>query len=139
VINNWVKAQTQDKIPTIIEEIRPEHVMFLVNAIYFKGTWTYPFDKKLSRKLPFHKEDGSTPAVDFMSLTNGKYLYYQDADKQVIDLPYGNRQFSMTLVVPRAGRTVSAMASQINQDQLSTWLARADTLNHPMPSCLSGS
>ena len=49
-INEWVKAKTQGKITNIVEQVRPDHVMFLVNAIYFKGTWTYPFDKELTRK-----------------------------------------------------------------------------------------
>jgi serine protease inhibitor len=126
-INDWVKTNTQGKIDKIVEQIRPDHVLFLINAIYFKGTWTYPFDKKLTRKAPFHLEDGSTTEVDLMTMTGGKYLYYQDAAKQVIDLPYGNRQFSMTLVVPQGSNTVSTLASGLTQDQLSTWLSAADT------------
>jgi serpin B len=126
-INDWVKDKTKGKITDIVQEIRPDHVMFLVNAIYFKGTWTYPFDKQLTQKASFRKEDGSTAQVDFMALKNGKYLYYQDARQQVIDLPYGNRQFSMTLVVPNGEHTVSDITRNLNHAQLTSWLNSADS------------
>ncbi|GEO06085.1 serpin [Adhaeribacter aerolatus] len=126
-INDWVKEKTQGKIPDIVQEIRPDHVLFLVNALYFKGTWTYPFDKKLTQKAPFRQEDGSTAQVDFMTLKNGEYLYFNDASKQVIDLPYGNRQFSMTIIVPNGQETVSNLTRQLNADQLATWLGKANT------------
>ncbi len=126
-INNWVKEKTQGKIETIVQEIRPEHIMFLINAIYFKGTWTYPFDKKLTKQAPFYKEDGSSTAVDFMTLKTGRYRYYQDANQQLIDLPYGNRQFSMTLLVPKGNATISDLSRNLSRDQLTTWLSQADS------------
>ncbi|RDC62711.1 serpin family protein [Adhaeribacter pallidiroseus] len=127
IINEWVKNKTQGKITNIIQEIRPEHVLFLVNAIYFKGTWTYPFNKKLTRPAPFRKEDGTTQNVDFMTLENGRYLRYQDTHQQVIDLPYGNQQYSMTLIVPQEQHTVPEIASNLSSGQLAEWLAKADT------------
>jgi serine protease inhibitor len=126
-INNWVKDKTKGKIEDIIQEIRPEHVMFLVNAIYFKGTWTYPFDKQLTQKSTFRKEDGSTANVDFMTMKGGKYLYHSDARRQLIDLPYGNRQYSMTLLVPNGPHTVGDLTRDLSSEQLSSWLASADT------------
>ncbi|WP_026463549.1 serpin family protein [Adhaeribacter aquaticus] len=126
-INNWVKEKTQGKIESIVEDIHSGHVLFLINAIYFKGAWTYTFDKKLTQKLPFTKEDNSTSSVDFMTLKDGKYLYYQDATKQLIDLPYGNRQFSMTILVPKGQNTVSSMAANLNSTQLASWVKSADT------------
>jgi serine protease inhibitor len=126
-INNWVKDKTKGKIDGIIDEIRPEHIMFLVNAIYFKGTWTYPFDKQLTQKSTFRKQDGSTASVDFMTMNPGKYLYHSDAHRQLIDLPYGNRQYSMTLLVPNGQHTISDLTRDLSSEQLSSWLASADT------------
>lgn len=126
-INNWVKDKTKGKIPDIIQEIRLDHVMFLVNAIYFKGTWTYPFDKKLTQKSTFRKEDGSTASVDFMTMKGGKYLYHSDARRQLIDLPYGNQQYSMTMLVPNGTHTVSDLTRDLSSERLSSWLASADT------------
>jgi serine protease inhibitor len=126
-INDWVEEKTQGKIKDLVQEVRHDHIMFVVNALYFKGTWTYPFDPKLSQKAPFHKEDGSTAQVDFMTMKTGKYLYYGDDNKKVIDLPYGNGQFSMTLIVPEGQHTVSDITRELNSSQLTTWLSQADT------------
>ena len=126
-INNWVKDKTKGKIEEIVQEIRPDHVMFLINAIYFKGTWTYPFDKKLTQKGTFTKEDGSTANVDFMTMKNGRYLYYQDANVQLIDLPYGNRQYSMTMLVPKGTATLNDIARNLTREQLITWFGNADS------------
>ncbi|MCB2379625.1 serpin family protein [Hymenobacter sp. BT635] len=125
VINGWVRDKTKGKIDGIIESLPPDQVMVLVNALYFKGTWTYPFDAKLTQKAPFKRADGSSASVDFMTLQKGSYHYYQDAAQQVIDLPYGNQQFSMTLVVPQGQTTVNDLARTISSTQLSSWLSSA--------------
>ena len=44
-INSWVSEKTHEKIDKIIEEIGPNAVMYLINAIYFKAAWTTSFDK----------------------------------------------------------------------------------------------
>ena len=124
-INNWVKSKTNDKIKSIVDNINADDVMYLVNAIYFKGTWTYQFDKQLTRKADFRKEDGSSVSTDFMTLKNGQYAYYADATKQVVDLPYGNKQFSMTLVLPIGSKTVADITPELNSANLSTWLTNA--------------
>jgi serpin B len=127
VMNDWVKEKTRAKIDKIVEQIRVDQVMFLVNAVYFKADWRYPFEKGLTRKGTFRKEDGNTSRVNFMTLNNGKYLYYEDAGKKVVDLPYASGQFNMTLIVPQEQNTLSNIALELNSTQLATWLSKADT------------
>src|SRR5436190_20760194 len=43
-INDWVSTATNGKIPKIIDQIASDQVMFLINAIYFKGSWRDKFD-----------------------------------------------------------------------------------------------
>jgi serine protease inhibitor len=126
-INNWVVANTQGRIPSIIDQTTGDDVLYLLNAIYFKGTWTYRFDQSLTKPEAFHFEDGSTKNVDFMTLKKGKYLRYTDGKVEVIDMPYGNRQFSMTFVVPQGTATLAEVAGRLTAPQLATWLAKADT------------
>jgi serpin B len=127
IINQWVSTNTRDKIPTIIDYTSPDDVLYLINALYFKGSWTYRFDPQLTRQEPFYLDNGTTRNIDFMTLKTGRYRKYQDAQQQVIDLPYGNRQFSMTFVVPQGAATLASVASRLNSTQLATWLAAADT------------
>src|SRR5699024_5192130 len=58
-INTWVKEKTHQKIKSIIDEIRPSDLMYLLNAVYFKGEWTNKFDKKLTKERDFHAADGT--------------------------------------------------------------------------------
>lgn len=127
LINNWVNTQTRGKIPTIVDGTTTDDVMYLINALYFKGTWTYRFDPRNTRAGLFYPETGAPVSKDFMSLTTGRYRRYQDAQQQVIDLPYGNRQFSMTFVVPQGQSTLASVAGRLTRPQLDTWLAAADT------------
>ncbi|OKL41223.1 serpin family protein [Pontibacter flavimaris] len=126
-INGWVKDKTNGKIESIVEKVTPSHVLFLINAIYFKGTWTYPFDKKLTQPGQFFLENGTTVTHDFMTMKDGEYLYYRAGNKQMIDLPYGNQQFSMTLLVPDGSSTVDAVVEELSAGKLTSWLAEADT------------
>ncbi len=69
-INNWVEDNTNGLIEKIVEPpINPLTVMFLINAIYFKGTWTYEFDKELTQDDFFNLPDGSQKTVHMMRLT----------------------------------------------------------------------
>lgn len=126
-INNWVNTKTQGRISSIVKQTRADDVLYLVNALYFKGSWTYRFDPQQTRPAPFALENGQTRTVDMMRLPKGKYRHYADGQQQLIDLPYGNRQFSMTLVVPQGSTTLSEVASRLTQPQLTAWLAAADT------------
>ncbi len=125
-INGWVKNKTKDKIDKIIDNITSEHVMFLINAIYFKGTWAYKFDKNLTKPADFHLENGSVVSKDFMT-GKVKADYYTDGDKVLVDLPYGNKQFTMTLLMPQPGKPMESLVSQLNSENFANWMEKADT------------
>ena len=100
-INSWVSENTNNKIPTILDSIAKNEVMFLVNAIYFKGIWQKQFDKTKTSDAVFHAADGSTATVPMMSRGTGVDVdYTQTAEYSAVDLPYGNSAFTMTVVVP---------------------------------------
>ncbi len=125
-MNGWVKEKTQGKIESIVDEISASHVMFLMNAIYFKGTWTYAFDKKQTYQGPFYLANGSAPNKTFMS-TKAEVAYVQDADKVLVNLPYGNKQFMMTLIMPTEDKTLTQLMSTLNAENLSGWLSNTQT------------
>ncbi|MCJ7728085.1 MAG: serpin family protein, partial [Actinobacteria bacterium] len=62
-INGWIEEATKGKIEKMLSEIPPDAVMYLINAIYFKGNWTYPFDENLTSDDDFYLLDGSTKKV----------------------------------------------------------------------------
>lgn len=124
-INNWVKNNTNNKIDKILDEIKRGQVLFLINAIYFKGTWTHPFDKNLTKPGQFRLENGSSVTHDFMTMKKGGYLYYSDNNVEMIDLPYGNEQYSMTIVLPGGDKNLGQLIPELNAANLDNWLANS--------------
>ncbi|MBM4169626.1 MAG: serpin family protein [Ignavibacteria bacterium] len=110
-INSWVKTQTKGKIPTILDEPIPEEiVMYLINAIYFKGKWTTQFDPKETRDGEFTLLSGSKVPCKLMTM-NTKFRYHQTENYQAIDLPYGAGYFSMSLILPSPGMDIDAFVT----------------------------
>ena len=112
-INTWVSDQTNNRIPTILDAIAREEVMFLINAIYFKGVWLKPFKTAQTADAPFHAADGTTATVRMMFRDDG-VSYASTSDYEAIDLPYGNSAFTMTVVMPRT-MDIDAFAESIDR------------------------
>lgn len=105
-INDWISQETENKITDLIPEgaINELTRLVLANAIYFNGSWFYPFNEQNTSETPFNLMDGSQSTVDMMSLT-GEHLVYGSGDGyQVVQLPYLSSDFVMTVLVPDEGR-----------------------------------
>jgi serine protease inhibitor len=124
-INSWVNEATNKKIPTIIETIDDDMVMYLINAIYFKGTWRNQFDKSKTANAPFFALDGSSASVPLMTQTSSIGVA-TGGNYTAVDLPYGNSAFSMTVVLPQKGTDINAFAEAMT---LEKWQALAATFN----------
>lgn len=98
-INSWVDKSTEGLISEIIDEIPDHIVMYLINALYFKGDWLRQFDTEDTRTADFHLETGETTEVEMMS-QEGLFATYMSGDVQMIELPYGDSLFSMTVMMP---------------------------------------
>jgi serine protease inhibitor len=95
--------------------------MFLINAIYFKGIWTYQFDKKLTKDDWFTLPDSSKKPCKMMT-QDGEFQYFENADFQAIDLPYGNGDFSMTIFLPHSQKDIDSLIAEFNQDNWNKWI-----------------
>ena len=113
-INEWVKAATHGRIEDIVRAVIPPNVvMYLINAIYFKGSWTFRFDSSETRPEPFYLDDGSTRTVPLMTL-RGELPYQENSRFQAVDLPYGGGAFSMTVLLPQQGVSVDTLAASLD-------------------------
>jgi len=98
-INNWAKDNTNGKIPKVLDEIEPDMAMFLMNALYFKGNWTYRFEENQTTDQPFHLKDGNTVNVKMMRNTIPVKTYTGNGATSV-ELPYGQQNFALVVVLP---------------------------------------
>jgi len=123
-INAWVADKTNGRIEQIVEApISPELVMFLINAIYFKGMWTTEFDKELTRDAPFTLADGSQKQVETMFYPEpDSVLYYADSQVEVLDLVYGGRAYSMTIVLPAQGTDLAPIIESLDSEAWNRWV-----------------
>ncbi len=123
-MNNWVDENTNGKIEEIVDYVDPDNdVMFLINAIYFNGTWTYQFDEKDTKDDIFYLSGGSTKECKMMSIEE-EFKYFADSLFQAIDIPYGNGNYSMTVVLPREGKNLDLIIAGLTQDKWDEWMGR---------------
>jgi len=98
-INSWVNDKTHGKIPTILDDFpTPLTRMMLLNALYFKGYWTEPFDKELTVDAVFHTSTGTEQMVPTMR--KGLSRYSKTGNCAAVELPFGNGAFSLVVVLP---------------------------------------
>lgn len=121
VINAWVKEKTEGRIPAMVDRIDPQAVLFILNAIYFKGTWTKEFDKKDTRERLFHLPGGPTANVPMMS-RHGKFLHLETKGFEAVRLPYGEGRFAMYLFLPASEGGLDALHRALAIDAWKEWM-----------------
>ncbi|MBP8865229.1 MAG: serpin family protein [Acetobacterium sp.] len=136
VINKWVNDKTRGTIDQIVTPpIDSQTIMFLINAVYFKGSWTSPFETELTSEQAFNLVDGQTVTVPTM-YQSGSFDYLKSSGFQALRLPYGeDEQMAMVLFLPDQNTSLSEFQNQLNQDNWSNWQAhfeaKAGTLMLP--------
>lgn len=113
-INGWANTQTSGRIPKVLDTIRPDEVMFLLNALYFKGKWREQFDRQRTQSAPFQRDGGSPVSVPLMSRDNTTIKTGFANGVQVGELAYGNSAYVMTVLLPPLGTTADALAAGLD-------------------------
>ena len=125
-INQWVSEKTGGRIEEIVESpIDDRTVLFLINAIYFKGPWKHAFDPQRTQDAPFHIADGRSQSMPMMDLT-AEFPYVEDGNLQVVELPFGEGAFAMAVLVPGAGSSIDAELASMD---VRRWQGLLDNLN----------
>ena len=124
-INQWVNTNTNGKITKILDEINPDMVLFLINAIYFKGTWQTEFDPSHTRDGTFYLTTGDEKQIPMMTRT-GDYPYYEnyEAKFQAISLPYGDGRMSMYIFLPYPESDINTFLEGLNTENWERWVSQ---------------
>jgi serpin B len=113
-INAWASDHTNGRIPKVLDQIQPDNVMFLLNALYFKGNWKTPFDPEQTISIPFTLASGSQVNVPMMRLHSNFRRAFQPGFS-AIELPYGDDKFAMTVLLPAESSTADVVLANLNQ------------------------
>jgi len=122
IVNAWVKTATRGTIDRILEEIRRDEVLFLVNAVYFKSDWQVPFEKSETRKEVFHAPGGDIE-TDFMHRT-GRMTVFQLKGATGVSLPYDDGRFAFFALLPEGKTAPRAWLAQQDPATLFEGIAR---------------
>lgn len=135
VINQWASDHTEKMIDKVLDEnsFNPDAVSYLLNAIYFKGAWAEKFDKNNTVNEDFTV--GTQKKQVPMMCQENKFPYTEDELCQALRLPYGNRAYSMTLFLPREGKTINDVVQSLTPQMWESryrWMDEA-TVNVKLP------
>ena len=127
-INNWCKKNTDGMIPELLKEgeLNTNRVMYLLNAVYFKGSWTDKFDPRSTRDMDFITHDGKTVKRPMMQ-RSGRAVYGKNDLCKMLRLPYGNKAYSMVVLLPNEGKTTDDIIRSLSAQKLKEWQSQMRT------------
>ena len=128
IVNGWVALKTHDKIPVILEQIDGGVTMILLNAVYFNGIWKSKFNEKETHNLQFTLSDGTFKETPMMQ-QESSLEYASNELFSAVNLPYGNGQFQMTVILPNLKKTSKDVISELNTENWSLWMKSFKTEN----------
>lgn len=130
-INGWVEDRTNNRIKDLIPkgEISSSTRLVLTNAIYFKGNWARPFDKKKTQVQEFKRTDGSKVKVpmmfrDDLTLRMSWAKIAKNSYVQLFELPYQGDDLSMVLISSSPGKPLSTVEKHLTAESLDQWLGK---------------
>jgi serpin B len=102
IINEWVEDRTMEKITELIKAnvLSPRTRLVLTNAIYFSGSWLFPFDVNNTSRGDFHTAPGKVTTASYMNQQK-PFLYYENDDVQAVELPYKGKELVLLVILPR--------------------------------------
>jgi serine protease inhibitor len=120
-INSWVSKNTEGKIEKIVDEISSDAILFLINAIYFKGEWQFSFKKEKTHDDVFRLAGGLQKKLPMM-FQSGKFFYQKGENFQAIVLPYGTGRVSMYIFLPDENTALAQFERNITQENWESWM-----------------
>jgi serpin B len=119
-INDWVSQHTAGKIPSMVDPPLDGNRLILLDAIYFKGTWATPFDRKLTKDGPFTLANGQTVERPRMIRTD-HFPYFENELFQAVSLPYAGGDLAMYVFLPR--KSLPDLLSNLTMESWARWTA----------------
>ena len=101
IINSWCSDNTGDRIKEMITALCPEDLFHLLNAVYFKGSWLFEFDKSQTKKDEFKAANGDIKEVDMMYKQFSSISYSDAGDFETIVIPFSSPGFMFFAMLPK--------------------------------------
>lgn len=116
-INTWVSDETEQRIDKILDEIRDDEVLFILNALFFTGDWQYPFPMESTTDRPFILSDGSIVDIPTMYQDISTVRYTQAETYDAAELPFADTNYLFTLILPKVEDDLNSFIAELNFDR----------------------
>lgn len=117
IINNWCSRHTDGMIPKIIDNVEPSAVAYILNAIYFNGSWTDKFEAKETKLERFRGYTRDIKKVKMMH-RNDEYSYTSNQTYSAVRIPYGDGTFAMTVLLPNEDKSIDEMMKVVSAKEI---------------------
>ncbi len=121
IINGWIADKTNDLITEVLDFIPVDAVMYLINAIYFKGIWKFEFDESETEEEPFYLSNGTTKDVPMM-VQEESFNYLSNDFVRAVEMPYGQGNYSMIVLLPQTSKTLDEVIEVLSNETWNNWL-----------------
>ncbi len=121
-INSWVEQQTENKIKDLLAPgvLNAETRLVLTNAIYFKATWQYKFEKTATVDANFNVSTTKEVSVPMMHQTT-QLSYAENDDVQFLEMPYGVGKPAMVILLPKKTEGLEALEKEVTSENVQKW------------------
>ncbi|MBD2577961.1 serpin family protein [Oscillatoria sp. FACHB-1406] len=125
IINRWVAEKTKNKITKLVsEETLRDSVLILLNALYFMGIWSYPFDESKTENRTFTLSDESA----ILHPTMAKYMvdldYLKTENFQAVQLPYEDESSGLYIFLPNASSSFEEFQTLLTFNNWQNWMSQ---------------
>ncbi|MBR5107191.1 MAG: serpin family protein [Bacteroidales bacterium] len=130
LVNGWADRNTDGLIKPMLEEIDPNTVAILLNALYFKARWqevdgAVIFDPDATAEDVFHRSAGTETKVSYMT-TVKRFRYADKGSYEVLSIPYSNGQFCLYVLLPKRFQDFYPMLDELIATPWEEVIPRAD-------------
>ena len=94
--------------------------MFLMNALYFKADWRYPFPLESTQVGSFENADGTEIPIPFMHQDVEQIRSFRDSQLSVVELPFADDTYSLNVILPAQDITPDQLIAALSPDRLQT-------------------
>ena len=119
-VNQWCSEKTKGHIKKLADKLPASTAAVLLNAIYFFGKWTEPFNVKKTKDGDFHLAGGATKKLAMMN-ANEKFYYLENDQFQAVSLPYGARRYEALIFLPKPSVKLAQLRDQLTVENWQQW------------------
>lgn len=123
-MNHWVSDQTNDMIPSMIDQIDPEAYLYLLNALSFDSKWSSIYSSSSVKDGIFTTEDGISQDIEMMY--SDEYEYIEDEYATGFLKPYSGYSYAFVALLPKEGISLTDYVNSLAGEHLHHLLTNAE-------------